>query len=126
MDMQIDSLAMDLMKAHPLKGGLPPVVKQLWEILYESTDRPATVAFIRESHARWLPQWRREIARRGDRAFIPLLYVWLRDGDYLTPPEAPAAPKQSSVAWCAECNIWPCVCDQQREAEMAEKRGRAK
>ncbi len=99
MDQRINTLARELMQRHPRKGALAYVDLQIARVLLESHDREQTFGFIPVSHHLWLPEWRRQVERRGKDAFIPLLFVWFRDGDWETPPD----PEPMPITRCNAC-----------------------
>ena len=81
-------LASQLMAWHPARarGNLPLAVVAIEQVLAGAVEPYHLVEAIWRAHELWRPQW----ASRGPRGFVPMLARWVRDGDYLHPPEAEA------------------------------------
>jgi hypothetical protein len=89
-----------LMQSHPTPGNVSMAKAAAERVLGKMRGGAEAIA---RSHGQWLTYWR-EMASRGERVFIPQLWRWLQDEDYVHPPnlsglkaEAPGSKFQRAL-----------------------------
>ena len=76
-------LAVALMTDHPEPGNLPKAISEVEKLVSSAPgEAAATIEALRASHASWRLRW----AEYAPGRFIPQLWRWIHDGDWLQVP----------------------------------------
>jgi hypothetical protein len=78
-------------------GSIPRTEALVAAILSQSLDPEVKFTEILNSHRAFLPWWKEQRSRNAN-AFIPQLWRWFQDGDYLHPPGQEAMKAASATA----------------------------
>ncbi|MCW5976853.1 MAG: hypothetical protein KIT09_02190 [Bryobacteraceae bacterium] len=82
----VAALVDDLLRAHPDRCSRALAITAAEREIADAVDAVAWCGAVRASHAAHVRAWR--AARSRDRrAYVPHLHIWLRDRDYLAPPD---------------------------------------
>lgn len=92
-----------LMDHHPNGGNLPMAKAAAAIEAAKSGDIAAFVACAEANHAAWRVKWGQERRRRPD-AFVPLLHVWFKSGDYRRPPGGVTPRPKAPEPFRPECS----------------------
>jgi hypothetical protein len=76
---------------HPIPGNIRKAETVLERILGSAVEPLTVVEAAKRNHKAYLPYWE-EVLSRPKPGFVPQLYSWFHEGDYMYPPKSRDAP----------------------------------